>query len=117
MSLVTEEDVLELVDLAEEAWSEALEARKKANALSEQAERDAEVAAAESQTPPPEFTRVAQISEVLQGAIDAGDVLAEARDAITDADCLEAKAEQALKESEEALERHVVDFPESPLKD
>uniref|UniRef100_A0A7S1ZHS6 Uncharacterized protein n=1 Tax=Trieres chinensis TaxID=1514140 RepID=A0A7S1ZHS6_TRICV len=117
LRLVTETDVLDLVTSAERAWEKALEARKRAEYLSTEAEYAAETAAAESEkVSPAEFaSSVSAIGDVLNSALDAGSVLERAQKAGEEADALEREADELLRRSEEALEAHLTDFPDSPL--
>jgi hypothetical protein len=123
LSLVAEDDVIEAVEKAESLWAEALEARKAANALSDQAEEEAEAAAETSQQVAEMYQnmkaisleKVAQADEATKSNIDASSMVGTALDASDEADRLEGMAEEALKLSEQKLEQHLKDFPDSPL--
>jgi hypothetical protein len=125
LSLVTEDDVIEAVEKAETLWAEALEARKTANTLSDRAEEEAEAAAATSQQVAEMYTnmktisleKVAEADAATKSNIDASSIVGEALDASDKADRLEDMAEEALKLSEQNLEQHLKDFPDSPLAD
>jgi len=125
--LVSEEDVLEAVEKAEELWSQALEARKTANALSDRAEEEAEAAAATSKeidnlfqvqkasSEPITMQQLAKADAAAKNNLDAGSMVNKALQALEEAERLEALAEEALRRSEEILEQHAVDFPDSPF--
>lgn len=125
--LVSEDEVLEAVDKAEELWAQALEARKTANALSDRAEEEAEAAAANSmeidelfqtqkaQAEPITMKQLAAADAAAKSNLDAGSMVNKALQALEEAEKLEALAEEALQRSEEILDRHLADFPDSPL--
>ena len=125
LSLVTEDDVIEAVEKAEAMWAEALEARKTANNLSHRAEEEAETAAETTQQVAEMYTtmktisleKVAEADAATKSNIDASSTLGDALDASDQADRLEELAEEALKLSEQNLEQHLKDFPDSPLAD
>lgn len=119
---VTEEDVIKSVEKAEKLWAEALEARKEANAQSDHAEEGAEAAAEvakkaneEMLKGPISLEKIAAADAAANSSLDAGSALSRALDAAEEADKLEELAEKALVESEEALEQHLEDFPDSNL--
>jgi hypothetical protein len=124
---VPEDDVLKAVEHAEVLWAEALEARKTANALSDRAEEEAEAAANSvkeadelfkqiKETPQPiSMQQLVQADAAAASSLDAGSMVNRALQASEDADRLEKLAEEALQTSEERLEQHLKDFPESPL--
>ena len=125
--LVSEDDVVQAVEQAEEMWAEALEARKTANALSDRAEEEAEAAAATSeeidtlfrtqkaQSEPITMTQLAAADAAARSNLDAGSMVNRALRAVEQAEKLEALAEEALQRSEEILEQHLSDFPDSPF--
>jgi hypothetical protein len=124
MSLVSEEDVLEAVEQAEALWAQALEARKTANALSDRAEEEAEAAAGtareaenifQNQTAPVSMEQLVQVDKAAKSNLDATSMVNRALKASEEADRLEQLAEEALRKSEEQLEQHLKDFPDSPL--
>jgi hypothetical protein len=124
LSLVTEGDVLKAVENAEKLWAEALEARKVANALSDRAEEEAEAASTQAKeveesmrdrSKPISMEKLAQADAVSRANLDAGSLVNKALQASDDADRLLAKAELALEQSEECLEQHLKDCPDSPL--
>jgi hypothetical protein len=125
LSLVTEDDVLEAVEKAETLWAEALAARKTANTLSDRAEEEAEAAAETSQQVAEMYTnmktisleKVAEADAATKSSIDASSMVGDALDASDQADRLEDLAEEALKLSEQNLEQHLKDYPDSPLAD
>jgi hypothetical protein len=124
---VPEDDVLKAVEHAEVLWAEALQARKTANALSDRAEEEAEAAAnsvkeadelfkqIKEKTQPISMQQLAQGDAAAASSLDAGSMVNRALQASEDADRLEKLAEEALQTSEERLEQHLKDFPESPL--
>ncbi|KAL3804190.1 hypothetical protein HJC23_013709 [Cyclotella cryptica] len=119
LNLVTEQDVLALVEKAEELWAEAYEARKTANELSERAEslgKDAELSAATSARALKESISEKNIEEASNAqnlSLELGSLLDEVVEAERKADEIEEKAEEALRASEVALEQHLIDFPEN----
>ena len=121
---MTEEDVLDAVEKAEALWADALEARKTANALSDRAEEEAEAAASSAnevnerfkdRSEPISMEQLAQADAAARSSLDAGSMVTKALDATDEADRLEKLAEEALQESENQLEQHLIDFPDSPL--
>jgi hypothetical protein len=123
-SLVNEEDVLEAVEHTEALWVQALEARKAANAVSDRAEDEAEAAAESAKeadmqlrnrTQPISLEQLAQADAAAKSNMDAGSLVGKALDASDEADRLERLAEEALQKSEEILEQHLVDYPDSSL--
>ena len=122
LAAVTEEQVIQQVDRAEEAWAQALEARKEANALSDRAEENAEAAAevareadAAMKEGAISLEKIAKADQATSSNLDASSILSRALQAAEEADRLEEIAEEALAKSEEMLEQHLVDFPDSPL--
>ena len=122
LAAVTEEQVIQQVDRAEEAWAQALEARKEANALSDRAEENAEAAAevareadAAMREGAISLEKIAKADQATSSNLDASSILSRALQAAEEADRLEEIAEEALAKSEEMLEQHLVDFPDSPL--
>lgn len=123
LSLVTEDDVIEAVEKAEKLWEEALEARKTANALSDRAEEEAEAAASSAveademmkASKSISLEKIAQADAAAKSNIDANSMVSRALQALEKADELERIAEEALSQSEEKLEQHLKDFPDSTL--
>lgn len=125
--LVTEDDVLEAVEDAEKLWAQALEARKTANALSDRAEEEAEAAAETAKQIDTLFQeqrenrqsitmqQLAQADTAARTNLDAGNLVNRALRAAEEADRLEKLAEEALRKSEDRLEQHLKDFPNSFL--
>eukprot|EP00591_Stephanopyxis_turris_P002576 CAMPEP_0195518264 /NCGR_PEP_ID=MMETSP0794_2-20130614/12648_1 /TAXON_ID=515487 /ORGANISM="Stephanopyxis turris, Strain CCMP 815" /LENGTH=134 /DNA_ID=CAMNT_0040647203 /DNA_START=182 /DNA_END=586 /DNA_ORIENTATION=+ len=122
LKLVSDEDVLAAVENAENLWAVALEARKKADALSEEAETGASASAdladeATTKLKSKKFglAQIAAARMAMDSSLDLGNLMDRALDAADEADRLEVIAEEALLESEKALDQHVIDFPDSPL--
>jgi hypothetical protein len=121
LRLVTEDEILERLTKAEELWAEAHDARQEANALSERAESEADTAATkafaakENMKVSISLEKLEQADAATVANIGATEVLSMALNASEKADELELLAEQALEESEKALEQHFIDFPDSPL--
>mmetsp|Transcript_16426 Transcript_16426/g.47208 ORF Transcript_16426/g.47208 Transcript_16426/m.47208 type:complete len:187 (-) Transcript_16426:155-715(-) len=121
LRLVSEQDVLDAVERAEESWAKALAAREEAKVLSDKAEEASTSAAEESEEvslAPKDLSAkggISRVADVLQAALDAGDLLAEAKRGSDEADRLEAMADRTLALSEEKLEQHLADFPDSTL--
>ena len=116
--LTTEEDVLALVEKAEDLWAQVEKLRKEANELSLKAEslgQEAETSAADaikllsgsiSEDDIKEATNAQNLS------IDLGSLVEKAAIATEEADKIEVLAEKALADSEAALEQYLIDFPE-----
>jgi hypothetical protein len=124
LSLVSEDDVIEAVERAETLWAQALEARKTANALSSRAEEEAEAAAGtakdaenifQNKTSPVSMEQLVQFDAIAKTNLDASSMVNKALKASKEADQLEQLAEAALRKSEEQLEQHLKDFPDSSL--
>jgi hypothetical protein len=117
--VVTEEDVIALVEEAEDLWAKAYEARKTANELSEKAEamgKDAEVStsdATEALKQSISQDKIADATTAQNLSLELGSLLDEALQAQKEADEIEERAEKALAASEAALEQHLIDFPEN----
>jgi len=116
--VVTEEDVIALIEEAEDLWAKAYEARKTANELSERAEtmgKDAEVSTSDATEALKLSISPAKIADATTAqnlSLDLGSLLDEALQAQKEADEIEERAEKALAASEAALEQHLIDFPE-----
>ena len=123
--LVTEADVEGAVEKAEKAWEAALAAREKADELSTKAEEMAEASAATSEAASAKvdasttfkMSQLGDLKAATDETLDANAMLAEAVDAAEEADRLEVLAEEATALMEEALEQHLVDYPDSELND
>lgn len=122
--LVSEEDVLEAVERAETLWAEALESRKNANTSSDRAEKKAEASAGQSEkaanifqdrTTPVSKEQLIQVDTATKNSLDATSFVNKALEASDEADRLEQEAEEALRNSEEQLDQHLKDFPNSSL--
>uniref|UniRef100_A0A6U3RRT2 Uncharacterized protein n=1 Tax=Ditylum brightwellii TaxID=49249 RepID=A0A6U3RRT2_9STRA len=122
LNAVTEDDVIEAVEKAEALWVNALEARKKANALVDVAEGEATSASESADTAMEALnvqsggtfgmSNVETAKGALNAALDAGSKVDQAVKATEEADKLEKLAEEALAASEVLLEQHLIDFPE-----
>mmetsp|Transcript_24097 Transcript_24097/g.37396 ORF Transcript_24097/g.37396 Transcript_24097/m.37396 type:complete len:164 (+) Transcript_24097:38-529(+) len=119
LKVVTEEDVIALVEKAEDLWAKAYEARQAANKLSEKAEAiglDAEVSTSDATEALKQSISVEKVGDATTAqnlSLDLGYQLEEALKAQEEADEIELRAEKALAESEAALEQHLIDFPEN----
>jgi len=117
--VVTEEDVIALVEKAEDLWAKAYEARQAANKLSEKAEAiglDAEVSTSDATEALKQSISVEKVADATTAqnlSLDLGYQLEEALKAQEEADEIELRAEKALAASEAALEQHLIDFPEN----
>ena len=116
--------MIEAVEKAETLWAQALEARKTANALSDRAEEEAEAAAGsakeaenifQNKTSPVSMEQLVQFDAIAKTSLDSTTMINKALKASEEADELEQLAEEALRKSEEQLEQHLKDFPDSPL--
>ena len=88
--LVSEEDVLEAVEKAEELWAEALEARKEANALIDKAEEEATASAGtakeaenifQDKTTPVTMQELVQVDNAAKASLDATSLVNKAMEA------------------------------------
>ena len=117
LQLVTEADVIALVEKAEDLWAKVEKLRTEANELSVQAEtlgQQAETSAADAMKNLQgsiSEEKLAEANEVQNLSIDLGALLDKAARATTEADELEVMADEALAASEAALEQHLIDFP------
>jgi len=118
LQLVTEADVIALVEKAEDLWAQVETLRKEANDLSLQAESlgmEAETSAAGAMSSLQESIseeKLAEANEAQNSVIDLGSLLDRAMRATEEADQIEVLAEEALAASNAALEQHLIDFPE-----
>ena len=122
---VTEEDVIVAVEKAETLWEQALTARETAEELSALAENFGNDAASSAKEAEEDLQalmkesgkfglgQIANAQIAMNTSFDAGTALTDAFDATEEADRLEQLAEEALKESEQALAQHLIDFPEN----
>jgi hypothetical protein len=119
LHLTTEQDVIRLVEKAEQLWEQAYQARQTANELSSQAESlgiSAEQSATLATSSLQSSVSISKIGEAQHAqnlSLDLGALLQRAEEAQIKAEEIEEKAEVALRESEEAFERHLIDFPEN----
>lgn len=119
--VVTEDDVEKAVEKAEKLWADALAARKKADALSAEAEEMATAAATVGEEQSAklgdatrfEMSLLSGASQAMSSSLQAGEVLSDAVEAAEEAQKLEDLAEAALAESEAAIEAHLADFPDA----
>ena len=122
LNLVTEEDVIALVDKAEDLWAKVQTLRNEANDLSIQAEtlgQTAEVSAADAVKSLSQAKidlskeKIAEVQQAQSQSIDLGSLLERAVKASEEADEIEILANEALAASKKALEEHLIDFPEN----
>ena len=119
--MVTEDDVIALVDKAEDLWAKVQTLRNEANDLSIQAEtlgQAAEVSAADavkslSHKIDLSKEKIAEVQQAQSQSLDLGSLLERAMKASEEADEIEILANEALTASEQALEEHLIDFPEN----
>mmetsp|Transcript_12961 Transcript_12961/g.27942 ORF Transcript_12961/g.27942 Transcript_12961/m.27942 type:complete len:158 (-) Transcript_12961:1365-1838(-) len=118
LHLVTESDVVALVEKAEDLWGKVEKLRNEANELSIQAEslgQEAEDSAADVLDSLKESIseeKLEEANKAQNSCIDLASLLEEAKKATEEADQIEVLAEEALAASESALEQHLIDFPE-----
>jgi len=123
--LVTADDVELAVEKCEKLWADALAARKQVEELSNEAEELAEASALSSEeasatiddSPKFKLSMIGDLKAVTDANLNANAVLSDAIEVMEEAELLERQAEAALVEMEEAIEQHLVDFPDSELKD
>lgn len=119
LQLVTEADVIALVEKAEDLWAQVEQLRNEANDLSIKAEtmgQDAETSTADAMKSLEgsiSVGKLADANEAQNMSIDLGNLLERAMEATKKADEMEVLAEEALAASEAALEQHLIDFPEN----
>ncbi|KAL1521764.1 hypothetical protein AB1Y20_021418 [Prymnesium parvum] len=121
VALVSEDDVEAAVEKAEKLWAQALEARKRADRLSNEAESVAEEVSLSAQQQTEKLDNTSKFSLSLlqdaQSTIDAslevGQLVSQAVDAAEEAEQLEREAEAALLDVEAAIAQHEIDFPDS----
>lgn len=118
LQLVTEDDVIALVEKAEDLWGKVEKLRNEASELSIQAEtlgQEAEDSTAEAVGSLKESIseqKIEDANKAQNSCIDLGTLLDQAKKATEEADQVELLAEEALSASESALEQHLLDFPE-----
>ncbi|CAB9516524.1 expressed unknown protein [Seminavis robusta] len=113
LAAVTEEQVLAAVERAEALWADSLEARKNADEAAGKAEaaRAGADGDHDSSHLNPKIVNLASVAD----SMEADSFVEQAMKFSEKADDIEAKAEAALEETENLLERHLMDFPNSPL--
>lgn len=118
LNLVTEDDVIALVEKAEDLWAKVEKLRNEANELSIEAEslgQDAESSAADAMEALKSSIseeKLAEANTAQNLSIDLGSLLDKAMRSTQEADEIEVIAGEALTASEVALEQHLIDFPE-----
>jgi hypothetical protein len=118
LKLVTEADVIALVEKAEDLWDQVEKLRNEANELSMQAEslgRDAEASTADAMKSLQQSLSEEKIEEAKNAqnlSLDLGALLDRAISATREADEIEILAEKAIAASEAALQQYMIDFPE-----
>lgn len=123
--LVTADDVEMAVEKAERLWADALAAHEKAEALSSEAESLAEssakvaedASAAVDQSPTFKLSMLGDLQSASNDALDANAVLSDAVDAAEEANRLQLVAEAATTDMEATIEKHLIDFPDSELRE
>ena len=122
LCLVSEEDVIALVDKAEDLWAKVQTLRNEADDLSIQAEtlgQAAEVSTADAVKALSQDKidlskeKIEEVKQAQSQSIDLGSLLERAVKASEEADEIEILANEALAASEKALEEHLIDFPEN----
>lgn len=118
INLVTEDDVIKLVEEAEDLWGKVEKLRTEANELSIQSESlglNAESSAVDAMKALQgsiSEEKMIEANNAQNLAIDLGALLDKAQKATEEADEIEVIAGEALVASEAALEQHLIDFPE-----
>ena len=123
--LVTAADVEIAVAKCEECWEAALAAREYVDELSTEAEDMAEKSAASAVEQSAAIDKAAKFKLSMLGDmkaaqdanIDANSVLADAVAAAEHAEKLEILADEAMAAMEKAIEQHLIDFPDSELRE
>ena len=122
---MTADDVEIAVEKCEKLWADALDARKTVEKLSTEAAELAEASAAESEEASAKvdasdkfkLSMLGDVKAATDANLNANAVLSDAIAAEEEATRLEALAEAALVEMEAAIEQHLIDFPDSELRD
>mmetsp|Transcript_31409 Transcript_31409/g.75927 ORF Transcript_31409/g.75927 Transcript_31409/m.75927 type:complete len:161 (+) Transcript_31409:77-559(+) len=123
LNLVTEADVIALVEEAEKLWGKVEKLRNEANDLSVQAEtlgQNAEISTADaikSLKGSISEKKLEEANDAQNLSIDLGSLVEKALAATEEADKTETLANEALAASERALEQHLIDFPEDDAID
>ena len=119
---MTEEDVIALVEKAEDLWGKVEQLRTTSKELSMQAEEmgeDAESSASEVMKGLTQkkidlsAEKIADLQQAQSQSLDLGSLLDKAARTTEEADEIESLANEALASSEAALEQHLIDFPEN----
>lgn len=116
LRLTTEDEVIALVEKAENLWAKVEKLRNEANELSIQAEalgQEAEDCTSDVVKSLKESISEQKLEEANQAqnsVIDLGTLVEKAMRLTEEADQVEVLAEEALAASERALEQHLIDF-------
>ncbi|KAL3761935.1 hypothetical protein ACHAWU_010112 [Discostella pseudostelligera] len=118
LNLVTEDDVISLVEKAENLWAQVEKLRTEANNLSLKAEslgQEAETSTADAMNSLKgsiSAEKIEMANNAQNLSIDLGSLLEQVERATQMADEIEVLADEALAASEAAFEQHLIDFPE-----
>jgi hypothetical protein len=123
--LVTAEDVEIAVEKCERLWADVMEARKKVEQLSNEAEelteasekQSAEANAKVEASDTFKLSMLGDMKAATDSQLNANAMIGEAFEAAEEAERLEALAEAAMAEMDAAIEAHLIDFPDSELRD
>lgn len=119
LNLVTEDDVISLVEKAENLWAQVEKLRTEAKNLSIEAESMGQEAttstadAMQSLQGSISAEKIAMANIAQNVSIDLGSLLEQVQRATQMADEMEVLADEALAASEAAFEQHLIDFPEN----
>ncbi len=118
LNLVTEDDVVSLVEKAENLWAQVEKLRTEAKNLSLKAEslgQEAETSTADAMNSLKgsiSAEKIDMANNAQNVSIDLGSLLEQVERATQMADEMEVLADEALAASEAAFDQHLIDFPE-----
>ena len=123
--LVTADDVEMAVEKCEALWADALAAREAVEKLSTEADELAEASAASAEETSAaidgadvfKLSMMGDLKAASDATLDANKMLSDAVDAAEEAERIESLAELAMVEMDAAIEQHLIDFPDSELRD
>ena len=113
------------MEKCERLWAEAVAARERVEHLSTRAEAQAESSAAASAEAAAavegadkfKLSMLGDVKAATDASLDANSILADAVEAAEEAERLEALADAAMAEMDAAIEQHIIDFPDSELRE
>lgn len=120
LNLVTEDDVITLVEKSEKLWAQVEKLRIEAQQLSIQAEslgQEAEISTSDAMNSLKgsiiSADKIEMASNAQNVSIDLGSLLEQVQEATERADAMEVLADEALAASQAAFDQYLIDFPEA----